>query len=66
MAKQTAKKPAVKAVEAQPEILETPVVEVKESKPKKPEWEIKDRHYFLSGNKMPLTFTLPSRHTTYT
>ena len=63
MAKQAAKKPAAKVVEAQPEILETPVVEVKESKPKKPEWEIKDRHYFLSGNKMPLTFTLPSRHT---
>ena len=34
MAKQAAKKPAAKAVEAQPEILETPVVEVKESKPK--------------------------------
>ena len=63
MAKQAAKKPAAKVVEAQPEILETPVVEVKESKLKKPEWEIKDRHYFLSGNKMPLTFTLPSRHT---
>jgi len=63
MAKQAAKKPAAKAVEAQPEILETPVVEVKESKPKKPEWEIKDRHYLLTGNKMPLTFTLPSRHT---
>ncbi len=63
MAKQAAKKPAAKTVEAQTEILETPVAEVKKSKPKKPEWEIKDRHYFLSGNKMPLTFTLPSRHT---
>jgi hypothetical protein len=28
---------------------------------KKPEWEIKDRHYYLIG-KQPLTFTIPSRH----
>jgi len=27
------------------------------------EWEIKDRNYFLKGNKEPLTFTLKSRHT---
>ena len=26
-------------------------------------WEIKDRTYFLRGNKEPLTFTLKSRHT---
>tara|TARA_R110000765_G_scaffold136558_1_gene235717 strand:+ start:27 stop:803 length:777 start_codon:yes stop_codon:yes gene_type:complete len=26
-------------------------------------WEIKDRNYFLTGNKEPLTFTLKSRHT---
>tara|TARA_R110002167_G_scaffold8141_5_gene37768 strand:- start:98 stop:874 length:777 start_codon:yes stop_codon:yes gene_type:complete len=26
-------------------------------------WEIKDRNYFLKGNKEPLTFTLKSRHT---
>ena len=26
-------------------------------------WEIKDRTYFLKGNKEPLTFTLKSRHT---
>ncbi len=32
-------------------------------KPTKPEWEIKDRVYFLTGNKSPLTLTLPSRHT---
>jgi hypothetical protein len=30
--------------------------------PKKPEWEIKDRTYFLKGNKTPLTYTIPSRH----
>lgn len=26
-------------------------------------WEIKDRHYFLSGSKSPLTLTIPSKHT---
>ena len=25
-------------------------------------WEIKDRNYYLLGNKTPLTFTLASRH----
>jgi hypothetical protein len=32
-------------------------------KPAKPEWEIKDRVYFLKGNKSPLTLTIPGRHT---
>ena len=27
-------------------------------------WEIKDRNYYLTGNKTPLTLTLPSKHTT--
>jgi len=31
-------------------------------KPKKPEWEIRDRMYFLSGNKRPLVFTVLSKH----
>jgi len=36
----------------------------KEKQPKvKDTWEIKDRTYFLRGNKEPLTFTLKSRHT---
>ena len=26
-------------------------------------WEIKDRNYFLTGEKEPLTYTLKSRHT---
>ena len=26
-------------------------------------WEVKDRTYFLLGDKEPLTFTLKSRHT---
>ena len=36
----------------------------KEKQPKvKDTWEIKDRTYFLKGNREPLTFTLKSRHT---
>ena len=31
-------------------------------KPKKPQWEIRDRMYFLSGNKRPLVFTVSSKH----
>ena len=31
--------------------------------PSKPAWEIKDRTYYLTGAHSPLTFTLPSRHT---
>jgi len=30
---------------------------------KKDTWEYKDRHYFLSDNKEPLTYTIPSKHT---
>ena len=35
-----------------------------ESKQKAPvdNWEYKDRNYYLIGNKKPLTYTLPSRH----
>ena len=29
---------------------------------KKDTWEYKDRNYYLVGNKRPLTYTLPSRH----
>ena len=25
-------------------------------------WEIKDRNYYLSDNRSPLTYTLPSKH----
>ena len=32
-------------------------------KPTEPAWEIKDRTYFLKGNKSPLTLTIPGRHT---
>ena len=34
-----------------------------EQKPSKPEWEIKDRIYYLTGNKSPLTLKIPGRHT---
>jgi len=32
-------------------------------KTQKPEWEIKDRIYYLKHNKSPLTLTIPSKHT---
>ena len=32
-------------------------------KPTKPTWEIKDRVYYLTGNKTPLTYTIPGKHT---
>ena len=31
-------------------------------KPKKPQWEIRDRAYFLTGSKRPLVFTVSSKH----
>jgi hypothetical protein len=37
----------------------TPKVE----KPKKPEWEIKDRTYYLIGRKQPIISTVPGKHT---
>ena len=33
------------------------------SKPTKPTWEIKDRVYYLTGKKSPLTLTIPGKHT---
>ena len=39
--------------------------EMKEQKTETtPKWEVKDRNYYLSGNKEPLVFKLGSRHTT--
>ena len=29
----------------------------------KPEWEIKDRIYYLTGTRTPLTLTIPGKHT---
>jgi len=42
-------------------VVEKPVKEIKT--PVKPEWEIKDRSYFLKGSHSPLTYSLASRHT---
>ena len=57
-----AKQAAAKKVEVAPQKevvtkVTTPV------KPTKPTWEIKDRIYYLKGNKSPLTLTIPSKHT---
>ncbi|MCP4320341.1 MAG: hypothetical protein GY787_00475 [Alteromonadales bacterium] len=35
----------------------------KKSPQVKDTWEYKDRHYYLSNNKEPLSYTIPSRHT---
>ena len=56
MAKKAA---AVETVEVAPQkvVTKTP------QKPTKPTWEIKDRVYYLKGNKNPLTLTIPGKHT---
>ena len=36
----------------------------KKEKVAKPQWEVKDRIYLLTGDKTPLTLTIPSKHTT--
>ena len=59
-----AKKAKAEAVEVAPQetvVIEAPVKT--QPKPTKPSWEIKDRIYYLKGNKSPLTLTIPSRHT---
>jgi len=62
MAKQvTAKKDEVATQEIKEQVVEkvTPV----QKKESKPSWEIKDRTYILARGISPLTFTIPSRHT---
>ena len=51
-----------------PVAVEAPVIEnlaqpIKAKPVKKDDWEIKDRTYILKGDKEPLTFTIPSKHT---
>ena len=44
-------------------VVETPIVETpkpKKVEPKKPSWEIKDRVYYLKGDKKPLSYMLRS------
>ena len=54
---------AEETVEVAPQevVIEKPVAK-KTQEPQKPTWEIKDRVYFLKGNKKPLVFVIPSRH----
>ena len=49
-------------------VVETPVVETpkpKKVEPKKPTWEIKDRAYYLKGNKKPLSYMLKTNNLYY-
>ena len=52
---------AVETTEVAPQ--KTVKAKTVEQKPSKPEWEIKDRVYYLTGNKTPLTYTIPGKHT---
>ena len=52
---------AVETTEVAPQ--KTVKAKTVEQKPSKPEWEIKDRIYYLTGNKSPLTLKIPGRHT---
>ena len=65
MAKKTKKTEVVSTppVVEQPVVVEQPKVETlkpKKVEPKKPEWEIKDRVYYLKGNKKPLSYMIKS------
>ena len=50
-------------------VVETPVVETPKPKvkvePKKPKWEIKDRVYYLKGNKKPLSKSIKAANVYY-
>jgi len=52
---------AVETTEVAPQ--KTVKAKTVEQKPSKPEWEVKERVYFLKGNKSPLTLKIPGRHT---
>ena len=45
------------------EVAPQPVVTKTPPKPAKDAWEIKDRVYYLIGDKSPVTLTIPSKHT---
>ena len=45
------------------EVAPQPVATKVAPKPAKPSWEIKDRIYYLKGEKSPLSLTIPGRHT---
>ena len=52
---------AVETTEVAPQ--KTVKAKTVEQKPSKPQWEVKERVYFLKGNKSPLTLKIPGRHT---
>ena len=55
------KKETKTEVEKTPQVVETPVVETpKKVEPKKPEWEIKDRVYYLKTKEKPLSKSIRS------
>ena len=58
-----AKKAQAEAVEVAPQKVAVKTATEKETKTVKPSWEIKDRIYYLTGKKNPLTLTIPSKHT---
>ena len=45
------------------QVIENIAQPIKVKPVKKDSWEIKDRTYILKGDKEPLTFTIPSKHT---
>ena len=45
------------------QVIENVAQPIKVKPVKKDSWEIKDRTYILKGDKEPLTFTIPSKHT---
>jgi len=57
-----AKKAKAEAVEVAPQEVAVKSAPKKVEKPNKPEWEIKDRIYYLNKNKKPLTYTIPTKH----
>jgi hypothetical protein len=63
----TKKTSTAKAVQQEDVVVEQEVytapVTPKVEKPKKPEWEIKDRTYYLIGRKQPIISTVPGKHT---
>ena len=61
--KKETKKVVEPLIEKDFEEVETPVMETpkpKKVEPKKPSWEIKDRVYYLKGNKKPLSRLIKS------
>ena len=60
MAKKKKEEVVVEETPQVTQVVEAPVINKPSSKPS---FEIKDRTYRLKGNKSPLTFTIPSKHT---